>query len=552
MKPIRKTQRTLLKSIMLGSALSICSLAANAQGGDQGAPLKVYILAGQSNATGMVATQTLEHIKMFPDTHQEFADMFDPDGNPMVLDDVYVSQWRDKDGGKLAPKYGGGSRGTMFGPEYPFGIYMHETLQEPFLIIKASQGGRSLNYHFRSPSAGEWTPPPGHPDLAEEVVEILPIPERLDLPVDFMDSEDQIPEVASRRTGKYMGVSGMRGVKLDEINGVHPIALAFRAGREERVPGHLLRGGDLIIGVEGAGMGEDAIEQWREAYWGARSIDGDWMLEITLWREGKIETIHFDIAETLDGGRESLPQHIATMKEQAIEREAQRGGYYRMMISHVKEVLGDLGNIHPAYDEKAGYEIAGFVWFQGYNDLVSGGTYPNRDQPGGYDKYTWLLEHFIRDIRKDLQAPELPFVIGVLGVDGDEDPPTSNLGYFQQAQAAVATKPEFQDTVVNVRTGKYWDPELIALIENTGSCERLSRGDWAKVTGPDGKPVWTEKPSYEDYRAYVLKRAISDQGYHYFGSAKIMSGIGKGFAEAMLNLKDDARTTRSRNDSSPD
>ncbi len=64
-------------------------------------PLKVFILAGQSNATGMVRTNTLEHIKMFPETAKEFADLFDKDGAPVVLDDVYVSQWMDKNSGKL-------------------------------------------------------------------------------------------------------------------------------------------------------------------------------------------------------------------------------------------------------------------------------------------------------------------------------------------------------------------------------------------------------------------------------------------------------------------
>ena len=535
---------SMFQSIMLASALAVCCLAANVRAESPGKqPLKVYILAGQSNMTGMVGNHTLEHIQMFPDTAMEFAVLFDEEGNPVTIDEVIVSQWMDKDGGKLAPRYGGGSRGSMFGPEYPFGIYMHEARQEPFLMIKASQGGRSLNYHFRPPSAGEWVPPAGHPDsMEEEQKEPLPIPEKLDLPADFMKSGEVVPETASRRTGQYMGISGMRGVQLDEINGVNPIGVAFREGREERVPGRVLRGGDLIIGVAGAGLGENAIDQWREAYWGARAIDGDWMLEMTLWREGKIETINFDIAETLNGGREALPEHLEKMKQQEIAREEQRGGYYRMMIEHVKEVLGDIKNIHPAYDEEAGYEIAGFVWFQGYNDLVSGGTYPNRDQPGGYDQYTWLLEHFIRDVRNDLDAPELPFVIGVLGVGGDQDPPTSHLGYFQQAQAAVAENPEFKGTVANVRTGKYWDHDLANLIEGNGSSERLRNRDWAKVTGPDGKPVWNEKPSEEDYRTYVLKRAQSDQGYHYFGSGKIMSGIGKAFAEAMLMLQDDTPT----------
>jgi hypothetical protein len=85
-------------------------------------PLKVFILAGQSNATGMVRTNTFEHIKMFPETAEQFKDLFNADGAPVVLDNVYVSQWMDKESGKLSPKYGGGKGGACFGPEYAFGI----------------------------------------------------------------------------------------------------------------------------------------------------------------------------------------------------------------------------------------------------------------------------------------------------------------------------------------------------------------------------------------------------------------------------------------------
>ena len=77
--------------------------------------LKVDILAGQSNMTGMISSKTLEHIKMFPDTARVFADLFDEIGEPLVLDDVYVSQWKEKDGGKLASRFGGG-KGVRFGP----------------------------------------------------------------------------------------------------------------------------------------------------------------------------------------------------------------------------------------------------------------------------------------------------------------------------------------------------------------------------------------------------------------------------------------------------
>ena len=41
-----------------------------------------------------------------------------------------------------------------------------------------------------------------------------------------------------------------------------------------------------------------------------------------------------------------------------------------MMIVHVRKVLGDIKRVVPGYDEKQGCELAGFVWFQGFNDLV--------------------------------------------------------------------------------------------------------------------------------------------------------------------------------------
>ena len=67
------------------------------------------------------------------------------------------------------------------------------------------------------------------------------------------------------------------------------------------------------------------------------------------------------------------------------------GRYYRLMIDHVKKVLADPKRVVPDYNAKAGYEIAGFVWFQGWNDMVDSGTYPNRGAPGGYDKYSEVL-----------------------------------------------------------------------------------------------------------------------------------------------------------------
>jgi hypothetical protein len=192
--------------------------------------------------------------------------------------------------------------------------------------------------------------------------------------------------------------------------------------------------------------------------------------------------------------------------------------------------------------------LAGFVWFQGWNDMVDSSTYPTRDKPGGYEAYSTAMAHFIRDVRKDLNAPKLPFVIGVLGVGG----PTAEYGpdqqrykathqNFRDAMAAPAELPEFKGNVAAVRTEKYWDQELTAAKKKDNEIRQR-----AKKLATEGKmkPA-EEKAALEKLRTegltdrerQVLEKGISNQEFHYLGSAKILGGIGKGLAEAMAELK---------------
>lgn len=512
----------------------------------QAKPLKVYILAGQSNMTGMVKTSTLEHIKMSPDSALAFEALFDADGNPVVLDEVYVSCWPKGDEeamGKLAPRFGGDE--ASLGPEYAFGIYMHEALQEPILIIKTAQGGRSLFEDFRSPSADTWKPPTGHPDLQPPVR--LAIPNQLDLPADYVPGDDILPSWKQGRVGNFMGIQKLRGLPVGEVNGIHPIYVASVPGNQsDHLP---LEVGDLVLGVDGYGLGENPVDQWKRAVGHSRANADDWFMEITRWRKGKIETVELDLGNMLDGGRASIPQLMAKWKEQEAEREQMAGRSYRRMMDHVKHVLGDIKRVYPDYDEDAGYELAGFVWFQGWNDYVNSDVYPNRDQRRGYEQYTWLLEHFIRDVRKDLDAPNLPFVIGVMGVEGIEDPATTRKGYFQQAMAAPAENPEFQGTVAAVQTGKYWDHELQAIAEKSAQANN-KKDELKHRDGLSGEEL---KKAYQTYRAKlitpreeeILRIGKSDGAFHYLGSAKIMCGIGKAFAQAMLQLQNHESTMNS-------
>lgn len=230
------------------------------------------------------------------------------------------------------------------------------------------------------------------------------------------------------------------------------------------------------------------------------------------------------------------------------EKIAATGVYYRLMIEHVKKVLGDLKRVVPGYNAAQGYELAGFAWLQGWNDMVDSSTYPNRDKAGGYDAYTRVLAHFIRDVRKDLNAPKLPFVIGVIGVGG----PTALYGPDQQryksthenirtAMAAPASMPEFKGNVAAVLTEQYWDRELSAAKAKDNEIKQRAKkaAKDASMKSAQEREL-TEKMRKEgltEREFTILEKGISNLEFHYLGSAKILGGVGKGLAEAMAGLR---------------
>ncbi|MDB6175703.1 MAG: vgb 3 [Chthoniobacteraceae bacterium] len=246
---------------------------------------------------------------------------------------------------------------------------------------------------------------------------------------------------------------------------------------------------------------------------------------------------------------------LAVFQKQGKEIEAMKaekvtatGVNYRLIVEHVKMVLSDIKRVVPDYDAAQGYELAGFAWFQGWNDLVDGSTYPNGEKPGGYDAYSTAMAHFIRDVRRDLNAPKLPFVIGVLGVGG----PTAQYGpdqqrykathqNFRDAMAAPASLPEFKDNVAALLTENYWDQELTAAKTKENDIKQHAKklAAESKLTPVDEKAVM-EKLRAEgltERERLVLEKGISNLEFHYLGSAKILGGIGKGLAEAMAELK---------------
>ncbi len=290
----------------------------------------------------------------------------------------------------------------------------------------------------------------------------------------------------------------------------------------------------------------------------AKAYDGPILLIKTAWGGKSLNTDFRPPSagpyEFSEAQLENLRRRGKDVAKVKAEKAARTGHYYRLMIEHVKHVLSDIKRVVPDYDPDQGYEIAGFVWFQGWNDMVDSGTYPNRGKPGGYAKYGEWMADFIRDVRRDLKAPKMPFVIGVMGVGGpiDED---YNPRYkqvhanFRAAMAAPTKLPEFKGNVAAVRTAPYWDEALEAIGDKLGQVRHMSRRLRKKSKGgpnEDGTMTPQQQREYlKEYRAKLItpeeeamwKRGVSNAGYHYLGCAKTMALIGKAFAEAILEME---------------
>jgi len=228
-----------------------------------------------------------------------------------------------------------------------------------------------------------------------------------------------------------------------------------------------------------------------------------------------------------------------------IDKKAATGHYYRLMTSHVKKVLADIKRVYPDYDPKQGYELAGFAWFQGWNDMADGHAYPGANKAGRYDLYSELMAHFIRDVRKDFNAPKMPFVIGVMGVDGVQEKPN----YFRLAMAAPASMPEFKGNVAAVETAPYWDEPLGTIDQKRSKIRQMAhflRSKHKDHANKDGKMTKEQQQAYmKDFHAKLItpadealwKRGASNAGYHYLGCAKTMALIGQAFAQANLEME---------------
>lgn len=182
--------------------------------------------------------------------------------------------------------------------------------------------------------------------------------------------------------------------------------------------------------------------------------------------------------------------------------KAPYGSSYRNMLQEVQETLANYETLFPQLKGRKP-EVAGFVWFQGFNDMFNrGGKTPSSLAA---DEYASNLKHLIGDLRKEFDNPKLPVVVAAIGNNGSK-PAQGGMLIVREAQLSMNDVAEFAGNVKAFRTDVLVDK----------AAEELY-------------PTW--KQNFEAW-----KLVGSDRPYHYLGSAIWYTRIGHGMGEAMLEL----------------
>ena len=190
------------------------------------------------------------------------------------------------------------------------------------------------------------------------------------------------------------------------------------------------------------------------------------------------------------------PPSIATAEKPTGER-------WRWAQEHIQKVLADPGKFHPDYDPNAGVELAGLVWFQGWNDM-------------GNPAYGEQLVSFIKDFRKELKSPKLPVVCGLLGHVGWKL--NAFDGNVNSGMLYAAKHPDLKGTVDVVNTVKYMPLEL---------------GLDKSIMAAFGK----DSNEYKEAQNIVSRATTPGAGgTHYYGSAKFLFLTGNAMARSLTNL----------------
>jgi len=158
------------------------------------------------------------------------------------------------------------------------------------------------------------------------------------------------------------------------------------------------------------------------------------------------------------------------------------GKQYDDCFNAAHKVLENFDTEFPHWKGR-GYEIVGFGWWQGHKD----GGEPHAS------RYEQNLVHLINTLRKEFKAPKAPFVVATIGFEGRKmEGPHLKVAEAQLAVSGDKGKyPEFKGNVQSVETRDFW---------------------------PD------------------VENSPRNQNFHYHGNAETYMKVGEAMGEGMLKL----------------
>jgi hypothetical protein len=307
-------------------------------------------------------------------------------------------------------------------------------------------------------------------------------------PEDFDRLDDAIEAFGKVTADNRMAYAELvrKHVNMPIAERTHISALGAVAGEKLEGPGQARSHGPLTLGY--TKLAERCGPEYPFGISFERTVDGPVLLIKCAWG-----------GKSLAG--DFRPPSLST-------EEAPTGIYWTLSMEHVQSVLADLGKYHPEYDPKAGYELAGLVWFQGWNDK-------------GNKEYGTQLVAFIQDFRKEFEVPKLPVVCGLLG--HSSWPTTTFAGDVNSGILYAAQHPELKGTVDLVNTVKYYPMEL---------------GFKRQVANAFGE----DSAEYKEAER-VISRAVSKDPVHYYGSAKFWFLAGDAMAHKLANMRNGGQPT---------